>query len=88
MVEEFNRRGVMNENTNDLLFASLPKESKEIAKKYSRLIVRGKTDSDVPVVLKTNMENQIDLILSHRKDAGILPKTMNSFSLCLLQLEK
>lgn len=81
IVEEFNRRELMNENTNELLFASLSEESKETAKQYCRMRVRGKKGYKVQVLLKANMEKQIALILSHRVNAGILPDNEFVFAL-------
>lgn len=62
----------INEKTNSDIYKKLNSNSKHIARKYSRILIRGKKNKKiVPVLLDKEMDDCIKLILSHRKNTGI-----------------
>ncbi|KAJ6639536.1 hypothetical protein Bhyg_12282 [Pseudolycoriella hygida] len=81
LLEDFTCREKLNENTNQELFASLSSEAKQIARCYSRMKVRGKKNRTVPVLLNQRMEEMLNLLISHREDAGIHQKNKYLFAI-------
>ncbi|KAJ6642612.1 Protein obstructor-E [Pseudolycoriella hygida] len=71
----------LNENTNPQLFGSLSKEAKEVVRCYSRMKVRGKKNRTVPVLLNQSMEAKLNLLISHREEAGIPQKNKYLFAM-------
>lgn len=71
LVKEFNSRQAIDEKTNFELFESLSSSNKKIAKKYVRFVIRGKKNRDVPVLLNSDLTQNILLLLEHRRNAKI-----------------
>lgn len=71
LVSDFEKRESMNRTSNQELFESLSEESKKVAKRYSRMKIRGKKGSNVNVLLRTDISSCIELLLSHRLEAGV-----------------
>lgn len=68
----YNSLEKINEKTNFDLYKKLNNNSKIIARKYSRILIRGKKNKKiVPVLLDREMDDSIKLILYYRKNAGI-----------------
>lgn len=80
-VKDFEFKEMVNEKTNEQLYACLSEKSKEIVKQYCRLYVRGKRNSTVSVILNVTMQKYINLLISHRENAGIPPKNKYLFAL-------
>lgn len=80
-LEDFKCKEAMNQNTNQQLFESLSNQAKEVASRYSRMKVRGKKNRTVPVLLNQSMEKSLNLLISHREDAGIVPQNKYLFAL-------
>lgn len=81
LLENFKCKEALNENTNQQLFASLSEESKAVARCYSRMKVRGKKNRTVPVLLNRSMEASLNLLISHRDEAGIPQKNKYLFAI-------
>lgn len=69
--DDFAQKEVINESNNEVLFSTLSEHSKQIANQFSRMQVRGKKSRTVPVLLKADVDNCIELLNSHRQEAGI-----------------
>lgn len=67
-VTDFNNREIIAEQC-DTLLNTIPEETKEEIN--SRLEMRGKLGRTVPALLKHNVEECIQLLIHHRKNAGI-----------------
>ncbi|XP_037033027.1 uncharacterized protein LOC119072014 [Bradysia coprophila] len=80
-LDDFHYKEEMNENTNQELFAALSDESKDLARRYSRMRVRGKLNRTVPVLLNQTMKKCLELLVSHREDALIDTKNDHLFAL-------
>lgn len=63
------------------LFLSLSEKDKKIAQRYARMKVRGKLGRTVPVLIKPDILQCLQLIISHRKDAGIQDGNIFLFAL-------
>lgn len=79
--DDFTQKEEINQSTNDELFSNLSEHSKQIAKQFSRMKVRGKRNRTVPVLLKSNVENCLELLIFHRQDAGISSDNQFLFAL-------
>lgn len=75
--EDFACKEMITDETHEELLSMLPEQSKRIAKQYSRMKVRGKKNRTVPVLLKANIADCLQLLISHRKEAGVSP--LNNF---------
>lgn len=64
---DYHRRDVIMDNTDPDDLAAIPDLAKKLVK--SRLQIRGKLYSTIPVLLKFDVEKSIELLLRHRKDA-------------------
>lgn len=81
LVTDFTGRRKIKENSKDQQFLALTAEGKERAKQYSRMEIRGKLDTPVPVLLRGDAEKCLDLMLSHRDAAGIYPTNQLLYAL-------
>ncbi|XP_037025624.1 uncharacterized protein LOC119067001 [Bradysia coprophila] len=66
---DFENRRSIDENTE--LFQSLSEDAKQIARKYRRILIRGKRTRPVAALLKPDVERCVELIVKHRNQAGI-----------------
>lgn len=76
---DFTNRESINENTE--LFKSLSEQSKQIARRYSRMKIRGKKARTVAVLLTTEIDQCIQLLVQHRKNAKIAEHNHYLFAL-------
>lgn len=76
LVSEFKQREIIADHIDNSL---LPESTKEMIK--SRMIIRGKLDVDVPVLLKHNYDACISLLLRYRNDAAVPDKNEFLFGL-------
>lgn len=67
--------------TNSDLFRSLSDQGKELVKKYSRILLRGKKKRTVPILIDNSMENCIGCILQYRTSARVHLKKPYLFGL-------
>ena len=65
----------------DDLYQNLTKEERESAKKYVRIVIRGKLNSMVPVLMSKEMVDIVSLILQHRKAAQVSSKNVFVFGI-------
>lgn len=70
-VIDFTERERVNEYSNKELFAKLSDQAKKLAEQYSRMQVRGKKAREVPVLVKPDIAECIELLLKHRENAGV-----------------
>lgn len=72
LIQDFEHRESVDQTSNEQLYASLSKESKKVAKCYSRMKVRGKKGcSNVNVLLDADITKCIEMMLFHRPKAKI-----------------
>lgn len=71
LVEYFKKRESINEKMCGLLYSSLKDSSKRVAQQYTRMKIRAKRDSTVHVLLKPDVVECIELLLTHRLNVGI-----------------
>lgn len=81
LVSDFKGRESMDETSNEELFAALSEESKKLAKRFTRMKVRGKKGSNVNVLLKSHIEDCIELMLNHHAKVGISSQNPYLFAL-------
>lgn len=80
--KDFNKRETIDEKTNENLFGALSEEGKKVAKRFCRMKVRGKRGhSNLNVLLRADVVCCIELLLNHRKTAGVSPKNKYLFAL-------
>lgn len=72
---------VLNEETNPDGYSKLSKEFKEYVRKYSRILIRGKRNRTVPILLTMELRNCINALIQFRKNAGIRKKKPYLFAL-------
>lgn len=70
---------------NDYITDALSEFEKELCKKFKRLEILGKKGNTVPVLLTTDMEESIDLLLSKRKDVFVNEDNPFLFPIALIQ---
>lgn len=68
-------------DTDKLLFECLDEESRQLVNDMSRMIIRGKLDSDLDVLLKPEIEKSIELLLSLRSKIEIPDENKYLFAL-------
>lgn len=71
----------LNEETNPDGYSKLSKESKEYVQKYSRILIRGKRNRTVPILLTGELRNCIKILIQFRKNASIRQKNPYLFAL-------
>lgn len=76
LLSYFNKRQIVADHRDSSLISE---SSKEMIK--SRMIIRGKKDFDVPLLLKHSYDACISLLLRYRKDAGVPDKNEFLFAL-------
>ncbi|KAK2579998.1 hypothetical protein KPH14_010763 [Odynerus spinipes] len=81
LISDYNNRESVDEHVNPDLYANLSEKSREYARKYVRLTIRGKLGRTVPVLLDNILVQWIDTILKYRSDAGIKPNNEFVFGL-------
>lgn len=69
------------ETADEDLFKSLSVESKEVARKYVRFVIRGKLNRNVPVLLDQSLLECVKLILHYREQAGVSKKNPYVFGI-------
>lgn len=69
--KDFDRRTSLKDTSADL-YENLSDNDKKIADRFKHVEIRGKRRRRVPVLVKPHVEQCLNLILKHRKDAGIL----------------
>ncbi len=77
LIENFNRREYLDEKW----VATLSLEDKKLAKKFSRMKIRGKKDRTVPCLIGPNVDKCIQLLLRHRKNVKITDDNKFLFAL-------
>lgn len=58
--------------SNPDLFRSLGEESKKLAEKYVRILLRGKFNRIVPILLNKEMHLSCEMILKYRNEANVI----------------
>lgn len=76
---DFQNRRSIDESTET--FQSLSGIAKEIARRYERMLIRGKKTRPVPVLLKPDIVRCIQLIVKHRNAAGVADDNPYLFAL-------
>ncbi|XP_044757076.1 uncharacterized protein LOC123315447 [Coccinella septempunctata] len=71
----------IDEKSNLDLYKKLNPQSKQIANKYSRILLRGKLNRTVPVLLDNEMVESLKMILKYRKEAGVSESNTYLFGL-------
>ncbi|KAK0073117.1 hypothetical protein PV325_010258 [Microctonus aethiopoides] len=87
-IEDFNNKESVDKQVNPDFYSKLSEKSREYAKKYVRITIRGKLGRTVPALLDNNLVNYIQTIIDNRKNAGVKSSnpyifgipTMNSHS--------
>lgn len=74
LIEDYNNRQGIDENTNKDLFNCLSTQQQQIAQKYVRIAIRGKLNRTVPVLLNKVDSSCIDTILKFRQEAHVSSK--------------
>lgn len=69
------------ETSNEELFGSLSEEAKKVARRYTRMKIRGKKGSNVNVLLKADISSCLELLLNYRERAGVSPSNPFLFAL-------
>lgn len=77
-VTNFNTREIIADQC-DMLLGEIPEKAKQKIK--SRMLIRGKLDRTVPVLLKHSFENCIEILIRYRTEAGI--SNVNDFMFSL-----
>lgn len=81
-VSEFNKRESIDETTNEELFGALSEKSKKVAKRFSRIKIRGKKGCfNLSVLMKADIVSCIELLLLHRTRVGISSENTFLFAL-------
>ncbi len=70
-------------NPNNELLVSLSADAKKRVQRYSRMKIRGKLRRPVPILLQSDVEKCLDLLLKYRDAAGITPENQLLFALPL-----
>lgn len=81
LIDDFRCYQSIDENVDKDLYNSLSNESKQLAQKYVRFTITGKLYRTVPVLLHNDLVKCIELILAHRKNAGVNEKNPYVFGL-------
>lgn len=69
------------ETSNEELFRSLSEEAKKVARRFTRMKIRGKKGSNVNVLLKADITSCLELLLNYRERAGVSPSNPFLFAL-------
>ncbi|KAJ8944572.1 hypothetical protein NQ314_009443 [Rhamnusium bicolor] len=80
-IDDFNTFQSIDQNSDPELFKSLPEEYRSNAKNYFRLVIRGKKDRGVPVLLSTDIFDSVKLILKFRNEAAVPNKNPYIFGI-------
>ncbi|KAJ8931575.1 hypothetical protein NQ314_015487, partial [Rhamnusium bicolor] len=81
LIEDFERRETISENTNPEMYNALSEEEKKMTQRYCRFQLRGKLVKNVAVLLNNEIEQSIELILHYRDKAGV-PKNNQYVRIC------
>lgn len=82
LVADFDKRELINETSHEVLFNALSEESKKVARRFSRVKLRGKKGSkNVNVLLNADILRCIELMLYHRLDARVPSNNKYLFAL-------
>lgn len=81
VIEDFKNFEQVNESTIGTAYQSLSNDEKKAAEKYVRVTLRGKLRRTVPILLHKQMINNLQLLLSYRKEANIFSKNPYLFGM-------
>jgi len=87
LIEDYKAYQGINYQTNDM-YKALSARAKEIANKYVRFTLRGKLGRTVPVLLREELRDCVEMILKHRKAAKVSSKNPYLFGLPSLKKDK
>jgi len=79
-IADYKNQETLDKNVNPDLYEKLSEESRQYAKKFARITIRGKLDRTVPVLLNSIVIKSIDTILTYRKKAGVKSNNEYIFS--------
>lgn len=77
-IADYKNQETLDKNVNPDLYEKLSEESRQYAKKFARITIRGKLGKTVPVLLNTIIIKSINAILKYRKKAGVKNLIMNT----------
>lgn len=78
-MKEFERRTIIATQRDKLVNEAIPESTSQLIK--SRMMIDGKLDRWVPVLLQHSFDECLELLLAHRKDAGISDENIFLFAL-------
>ncbi|XP_063993690.1 uncharacterized protein LOC135171231 isoform X2 [Diachasmimorpha longicaudata] len=81
LLEDFRSYKGLNHSANKEAYNALSEEGKRLAQKYVRFEIRGKLGRGVPVLVDNEVLECLELIISHREQAGVPPKNDYLFGL-------
>ncbi|XP_036140240.1 uncharacterized protein LOC105837383 [Monomorium pharaonis] len=85
-LSDYTNQETIDTNENPDIYEKLSKEAQQYAKKFTRIIIRGKKGRIVPVLLSAFIIKCIDTILKYRKNAGA--KSNNKYVFCVPSANK
>lgn len=71
LIEDYKNYEKIEPNTNAHGFNALTSECQKLAMEYVRFTIRGKLNRTVPVLLDSELQKCVEIILQHRKKAGV-----------------
>ncbi|KAK0075400.1 hypothetical protein PV326_011623, partial [Microctonus aethiopoides] len=77
LITDYKKYEAVDENMNPEYLSKLSDKSREFAKKYVRITIRGKLNRTVPVLLDRILVKYVDTILEYRSNAGV--KSSNGY---------
>ncbi|XP_071579921.1 uncharacterized protein [Temnothorax nylanderi] len=85
-ITDYKNQEILDKNVNPDIYEKLSEESRQYAKKFARITIRGKLGRTVPVLLNALVIKSIDTILKYRNKAGI--KSNNEYIFSVLNATK
>lgn len=79
-IADYKNQETLDKNVNSDLYEKLSEDSRQYAKKFVRITIRGKLGRTVPVLLNATVIKSINTILKYRKEAGIKSNNEYIFS--------
>jgi len=79
-IADYKNQETLDKNVNPDLYEKLSEESRQYAKKFARITIRGKLGRTVPVLLNLIVIKSIDTILKYRKKARVKSNNEYIFS--------
>lgn len=74
-IDDYNTRTGIDKD----LLKSLSPNSKRLAENYVRFVIRGKLNRTVPVLMSKEIVDSIEILLKHRRSAGVRPENRYLF---------